>query len=281
MRTHALLAASAAVLLVTVTLRAQQAPPANLVPVTAASLAAQPDRYVGKVVAVYGSVETSVSATAFSVDQDPARATLTDVLVIAPNLKDQAPTGEYVTVIGEVMLFTRDAVTAKASGYTLDMPPGAVARFEGRPMVLASSVVNSAMTELAKFVPPPLTPEEEGFDAVMKQVNPTLGDLRKGLEASDAAIVAEQGSKLRGLFDETRTFFAKRSTTDAEEWAGTAVTLVETVTKGAASGDWTGAKEAASQIQPLCASCHNAHRERLEDGSYRVRRVPAQSPQQD
>jgi len=275
-RTHALVAASAALFLVTVTLRAQQAPPANLVPVTAASLAAHPERYVGKVVAVYGSVETVVSATAFSVDQDPKRATLTDVLVIAPNLKSQGRAGEYVTVTGEVMWFTADAVRAKASGYTLDLSAAAVARFQGRPMVLASSVVNSEMEELAPFVPPTLTPEEEAFDAVMKQVNPTLGDLRKGLEASDAAIVAEQGTKLRGLFAETRTFFAKRATTDAEEWAGTAVTLIETLTTGAASGDWAGAKDAASQIQPLCATCHNAHRERLDDGSYRVRRVPTQ-----
>ncbi|MDA1306998.1 MAG: hypothetical protein O2917_07035 [Acidobacteria bacterium] len=276
MRTQVLVAASAALLLVTVTLRAQQAPPANLVPVTAASLAAQPERYVGKIVAVHGSVETFISATAFSVDQDPTRATLTDVLVIAPNLQGHAGAGEYVTVIGEVLWFTADAVKAKAGGYTLDLPPGAVARFEGRPMVLASSVVNSALAELAPFIPPPLTPEEEAFDAIMKQVNPTFGELRKGLEASDAAIVAEQGTKLRGLFGETRAFFAKRATPDAEEWAGSAVTLIETVTTGAASGDWAGAKEAASQIQPLCATCHNAHRERLQDGSYRVRQGLAQ-----
>jgi cytochrome c556 len=280
-RTHAIVAASAALFLVAVTLRAQQAPPANLVPVTAASLAAQPERYVGKVVAVHASVETVVSATAFSVDQDPRRATLTDVLVIAPNLQRHAEPGDYVTVIGEVMWFTTDAVKARAGGYTLDLSPDAVTRFQGRPMVLASSVVTSTMTELAQFVPPPSTPEEEAFDAVMKQVNPTLGDLRKGLEAGDAAIVAEQGKKLRDLFGETRAFFAKRATADAEGWAGTAVTLVDTVTRGAAAGDWTAAREAASQIQPLCATCHNAHRERLEDGSYRVRRTPGQSPQQD
>jgi hypothetical protein len=97
-------AASAALLLVTVTLRAQQAPPANLVPVTAASLAAQPERYVGKIVAVHGSVETFISATAFSVDQDPTRATLTDVLVIAPNLMPGPSLPGFSTIFGVPML---------------------------------------------------------------------------------------------------------------------------------------------------------------------------------
>jgi cytochrome c556 len=272
-RTHALVSVSAALLLVTVAVRAQQAPPANLVPMTAASLAAQPDRYMGQVVAVYATVETTVSKTAFSVDQDAKRASLNDILVIAPNLNAHAKPGEYVVVIGEVMRFEAATLAAKARGYMLDLPQDAIARFQGKPMVLATSVVDSTMEELAKFVPPPMTPEEVAFDAVMKQVNPTLGEMRKGLEASDAAMVQTQGTKLRDLFAETRTFFAKRSVTDAQGWAGDAVTLVEAVTKGAASSDWAAAKEAASKIQPLCAQCHNTHRERLEDGSYRVKPV--------
>ena len=81
----------------------------------------------------------------------------------------------------------------------------------------------------------------------------------------------EQGAKLRGFFAETNTFFAKRSVADAQGWAKEAVSLVDAVTKSAASNDWTAAKDTAAKIQPLCASCHNAHRERLEDGSYRVK----------
>lgn len=239
---------------------------------TAASITAQTDRYLGQVVAVYATVETAISKTAFSIDQDPKRATMNDVLVIAPNLSSHAKQGEYVTVIGEVMRFEAATLAAKARGYTLDLPPDAINRYRGRPMVLATSVVDRTMEDLAKFVPPPLTPEETAFDAVMKQVNPTFGDLRKGLEASDAALVQEHGTKLRNLFAETRAFFARRSTADAQGWAGDAVALVEAVTRGAAANDWTAAKEAASKIQPLCAQCHNAHRERLEDGSYRVKK---------
>lgn len=271
MRTHALLSASVVVLVATMVGRAQQAPPANLVPMTAASLAAQSDRYLGQVVAVYATVESLVSKTSFSVDQNPRAATPADILVIAPNLNIHPTPNAYITVIGEAMRFDPAVIATKAKGYTLDLPADVVARYQGKPMVLATSVVDGAMTELAKFIPPPMTPEEAAFDAVMKQVNPTLGEMRKGLEASDAAIVRTQGTKLRDLFAETRTFFTRRSVPDARGWAGDAIALVESVTTGAAAGDWAAAKEAASKIQPLCAQCHNAQRERLEDGSYRVK----------
>lgn len=271
MRTPVPVLASIVVLTAAVAIRAQQAPPATLVPVTAASLATQTDRYIGQVVAIYGAVEAELSKTTFLMDQDPTRAVINDVLVIAPNLNAHAKPGQYVTVIGEVMRFDPVVIATKAPRYKLDLPAGADTRYRGKVMVLATSVVDGSMTELAKFVPPPISSEETAFDAVMKQVNPTLGELRKGVDASDAAIVKTQGTKLRDLFAETRTFFAKRSVADAQGWAGDVVSLVEAVTKGAASNDWATAKDAASKIQPLCAQCHNAHRERLDDGSYRFR----------
>ena len=117
MRTPLLIGTSVALLITTVAVRAQQAPPANLIPVTAASLVAQPDRYVGLVVAVYGTVDAPLGATAFSMDQDPKRSAMNDVLVIAPNLTAHAKMGEYVTVVGEVMKFDLATLAAKAPHY--------------------------------------------------------------------------------------------------------------------------------------------------------------------
>jgi hypothetical protein len=258
----------------TIAVRAQQAPPANLIPLTAASLAAHPDRYLDQTVAVHATVESTLSATAFLLDQDPTRTQPNDILVIAPSLTAHAKPGEYITVVGQVMRFDPADLVTKADGYTLDLPADVVARYRGRPMVLATSVLNSAMTDLALVVPPPPSPEEIAFDAIMKQVNPTFGELRKGLEAADPAVVTTEGTKLQGLFKETRSFFAKRSTADAQGWAGEAITILDAVTKGASGNDWAAAREAASQIQPLCAQCHGEHRERAPDGTYRVKRVP-------
>lgn len=272
MRPLMLPVAAAAVLVATLGLRAQQAPPANLVPMSAASLVAQPDRYLGQVVAVYATLETVLSRSVFILDQDAKTSQAAHVLVIAPTLAEAPKASTYVTVVGEVITLEPATLAAKARNYQLDLPPDVAAKYQGKVVVLAQQVWDTAMTDLAKFVPPPLSPEEKAFDATMKQVNPTLGEVRKGLEASDAAVVKTNGERLRTLFVETQTFFAARKTADAEGWAKEAVSLVDAITAQAGSGNWTGARESATKIQGLCQSCHAAHRERGEDGQYRVKR---------
>jgi hypothetical protein len=272
MRTRLLLTAGTGLFVTTLVLQAQQQPPATLVPLTAASLATQTERYLGQTVAVYGAVDGQISQTIFSLDQDATRPAVNDIIVIAPTLQTPAPAGAYVTVIGEAMRFDEAVLTAKAKQYKLDIPADAAARFKGRPMVLATQVVDAANTDLAKAPPVPLTPEEEAFDKVMKQVNPTFGEIRKGLEAADLDLITTQGTKLRGLFAETRTFFNDRSTLDAVGWAGEAVSAIDDMLRSAKANDWPAAKEAGSKIQPLCAACHSEHRERDAEGNYRVKK---------
>jgi len=273
LRNRALVAAATGLFIATLAVQAQQQAPANLVPLTAASLAAQPDLYIGQNVALYGTVEAQLSPTVFSMDQDARRAAMNEILVIAPTLQAGAPAGEYVTVVGKALLFTGATMATEAGNYKLDLPPDVITRYQGRPMVLALQVIDAANTDLAKAPPVPLTPEEEAFDAIMKRVNPTFGEVRKAIEASDASAAGDAGTRLRGLFDDTRKFFEARKTDDAAGWAGEAVSHLDAISKAVAGGDWNAAREAASKIQPLCAQCHNAHRERDEEGNYRVKKA--------
>ena len=39
----------------------------------------------------------------------------------------------------------------------------------------------------------------------------------------------------------------------------------------AAAGKWDDAKSNATGLTKLCATCHAAHRERMEDGTFRVK----------
>lgn len=272
MRQSLVIASATAVLCAVISVRAQQQPPANLVPMTAASLAAQTDRYVGQVVAVYAPVEALLSRTTFALDQDAKATSSAQVLVVSPTLVSAPKAQAYVTVVGRAMRFTPEAVADAAKGYALDLPPDMVERFRGQAMVLATNIYDATMTDLAFLPPPPLSKEEVAFDAVMKQVNPTLGELRKGLDAADVAVVKEQGSKLRNLFADTQKFFAARKTVDAEGWAREAIGLVEAVTSQATGNNWPAARETSGKIQSLCQSCHTVHRERGADGQYRVKR---------
>jgi hypothetical protein len=88
-------------------------PPKPLVPVAASSVANNPDPYVGEYVTMTGAVEAILTKTSFSVDQDKAKSTGKEVLVLAPSLQKPADQNGYVTVIGQLIKFDEKDVAAK------------------------------------------------------------------------------------------------------------------------------------------------------------------------
>lgn len=251
--------------------RAQQAPAPTLVPVSASSLLLHPELYLNQTVSIYGPVEQVLSATAFSMDQDAKKPSMTDLLVVAPTLTAGPKPGTYMTVVGVVLRFDQAEIQKRSKGYALDLAPNVAERYRGKVMVLASAVVDPSLVDLAKVLPKPMTPAEEAFDKVMKQVNPANAALRKGSEESDKAVVTAQAQALAKLFGETRKFFEARGTADAVAWATEGVALVAAIEKAAAAGQWPEVQASATKVTSLCQSCHAAHRERQEDGTYRVR----------
>lgn len=271
---HLVLAMCGCTMVLAVVTRAQQAPAtgANLVPVTASSLLQHPELYLNQSVSMYATVEQLLSGTAFSVDQDARKASLTDLLIVAPTLTAQPKPGTYVTVVGVVLQFDQAEIQKRSRGYALDLPANVAERYRGKVMILASAVVDPAMVDLAKVLPKPLTPEEEAFDKVMKQVNPANGELRKGVDGSDKAIATAQAQALGRLFGETKRFFEARGAADAVGWATEAMALMASIDKAAAAGQWAEAQAAVAKVTPLCQQCHAAHRERQEDGTFRVKK---------
>jgi len=146
-------------------------------------------------------------------------------------------------------------------------------RYKDKVMVLASAVVDPGMVDLAKVPLKPMTPEEIALSNVMKQVQPASGELRKGAEASDKAIVTTQAQTLGKLFVETRKVFeTQKDMNDAVGWATEATTLMAAVEKAAAAGQWADVTASATKLTGLCQQCHAARRERLEDGTYRIKK---------
>jgi len=255
--------------------RAQQAPAvgANLVPVTASSLLAHPETYLGQSVSIYGTVEQLLTATAFSMDQDAKKPSMTDLLIVAPTLNSPPKAGAYMTVVGVVLKFDAAEIQKRSRGYALDLPANVQERYRGKVMVLASSVVDPAMIDLAKVLPKPAAPDELALSAIMKQVQPAVAELRKGADGSDKAIATAQAQLLGKLFADTRKIFETRGEmADAVGWSTEATTLMASVEKAAAAGQWPDAQASATKLSTLCATCHTARRERLEDGTYRIKR---------
>jgi hypothetical protein len=267
-RAVGVLAALCAAVALLMPLSAQKA----LIPVAAATLADEADRYSGENVSVTGSVERTLSTLAFSIDQDKTRTTGKDVLILTRWLGSPVGLNAQVTVIGEVVKIDPDAV-GSLKDYAAGLAPDLIAKYRGRPAVLASSVI-AAGVDLARRPPPPLSAEEAAYAAVMKDVSAANAALRKALEASDAGIAREHAGVLQQAFIKTAGFWKTRGKADAVSLADEARKLSESIGRDAAGGKWDDVKTSTASLGQTCQKCHAAHRERLDDGSYRIKQDP-------
>jgi cytochrome c556 len=251
----------------------QTSPPKPLIPVAASTLAAAPDPYYGEPVSLAGIVDQTLSPTAFSVDQDRT-GTGKDVLVVAPKLQRQVAANTYVTVIGEVVRFDPAALASKLKEYKLDLAADVAGRYTGRPAVIATSVVDSTGTDVARRLPPPMTAEEEAYQKLMKQIASSNGALRKAIETPDAKVAAEHSGALRKTFAEVEAFWRTQRQQDAVRWAQDARKLSENIERSIAAGRWDAVKSHAGHLGKTCQACHGVHRDRFDDGSYRIKKPP-------
>jgi cytochrome c556 len=245
--------------------------PKPLVPVAASTLAKNPGPYYGEVVSVTAAVEQQLSPSAFLVDQDHMKTTGVGVLVLAPTLTAAVEANAYVTVVGEVVRFDPAEIARRAKDYTLDLAPDIVAKYQGRPAILATAVVNAAMVDLARRVPPPVTREEEAYDAAMKRVGPAFNNLRTAVAASDAGAAAESAKAMKAAFAEVEAFWKARANADALEWARTARKHVDALERAVGRASWDEIKSVTGELGQVCQTCHASYRERLDDGTFRVR----------
>jgi cytochrome c556 len=249
--------------------------PKVLVPVATNTVTANPDAFYGQAVTLTASVEQIHSKSAFSVDQRRVGgATLkggpTDILVLVPTIQSPVELKTYVTVMGEVVKFDPEEVAKKAKDYKIDLPPDLIAKFTGRPAVIATSVINEKFLDVAKRLPPPMTAEEEAFSKVMKGVAPAFAALRTGVDGSNVENATKNAAVLKQAFADTEAFF-KPKKPDATAWAAEARKHVESIQASVTAGKWDEAKTAVGTLQTACGRCHGQYRERFDDGSFRYK----------
>jgi hypothetical protein len=250
---------------------AANTPPKPLVPVAASSVAANPDPYVGEYVTMTGAVEANLSKTSFSVDQDKTKATGKDVLVLAPTLQKQADANGYVTVIGQLIKFDEKEVAAKLKDYAIDLSPADIERFKGKPVVLATAVINSAGIDIAKKPIPPMTSDELALQKIMTKLPPAQAALRKALDGSSVDLTKEHATILKTSFTEIEAFFKSKNNEEATKWAADGKRHADSILMNVANANFDAAKTSVTPLGATCASCHGKYRERMEDGTFRIK----------
>jgi cytochrome c556 len=141
---------------------------------------------------------------------------------------------------------------------------------EGRRMKKSGLLALVAGSVLAVGVMASEKPSDE-YVKSMKETNVAAQSLRKDVEAKDYDAVARDAATLKALFAGTEEFWTKRNAEDAVAAAkagGKAAADLESAAK-ARNGD--GVAASAKAVNGTCKTCHDAHRERLPDGTSEIK----------
>jgi cytochrome c556 len=113
--------------------------------------------------------------------------------------------------------------------------------------------------------------KEVDLDATMKKVGPAFAALRKSVESMDVNLAKQNTVVLKTSFADAERFFEAIGKHDAHQWASDALKAVETIDTAIAASKWDDVKASAGNLGKVCQTCHNTHREKAEDGTYRMK----------
>jgi len=246
-------------------------PAKPFIPLAASTLAKSPQTYYGEMVTVTAAVEQNLSKTSFSIDQDKTKSTGQEILVVAPTMNGTVDQNTYVTVIGEVMAFDPAEIAKKVKGYTLDLSPEATEKYRGKPVVVATAVVNSAGIDVAKKPIPPPSADDLALAKLMKQVGPANTALRTDIDKMDAAVTKEHAVLLKNMFTQTEAFWKSKNKAEPTQLAHDALKDAETLEAAVTANNWDQARTAAGSLATKCGGCHRTYREAMDDGTFRIK----------
>ena len=113
--------------------------------------------------------------------------------------------------------------------------------------------------------------DHEEFKNLMKANGAAFASVRKGLDAKQASETAAAADKLAGNFEPVQAHFEEHKMADGVNFAKTAQDAAKDLASAANAGDWDKASADLKTIGGTCQGCHAAHREKLPDGSYKMK----------
>jgi len=111
----------------------------------------------------------------------------------------------------------------------------------------------------------------ESYVKNMKDTNAEAAELRKSVEVKNYDASAQHAATLKTLFANTLSFWENRKTDDAVGFAKAGIQAATDLETAAKAKNEEGVTASAKALNATCKSCHDAHRERLPDGSSEIK----------
>jgi hypothetical protein len=107
--------------------------------------------------------------------------------------------------------------------------------------------------------------------AAMKTAGAATGSLRKSIAAKDGPETAATAEKLAAAFKPVLAHFEEHHMDDGIKFAQTMNIASKNLAAAAKAGDWDKASDEFKTVGAQCQGCHAAHREKLPDGTYKMK----------
>jgi cytochrome c556 len=113
--------------------------------------------------------------------------------------------------------------------------------------------------------------DEKQFQKLMKEVGKVAKEFKTNLEAKNADALIKDSSRVGEIYGQMSGFWKSRSAEDAAKWSTESSTAAAATASAAKAQDWDKTKQHWNAVMKNCKSCHDARREKLDDGSYRIK----------
>ncbi len=113
--------------------------------------------------------------------------------------------------------------------------------------------------------------DDAEYQTWMKTAGATAGSLHKNLDAKNAEAAAADAKKLQDIFSQVHEYWMKKDVADATKFAMSASDGFGSVAADAAASKFDEASAAMKTTSANCGGCHSAHREKLPDGTFKMK----------
>jgi cytochrome c553 len=113
--------------------------------------------------------------------------------------------------------------------------------------------------------------QDEEFTKWMKVTGGATGSLKKDLDAQNYDGAVDEARKLEGVFKKVAEYWDAKGDGRSAELAKTGQEASAKVVAAASVKDSEQAVMGLKTIQGTCKGCHEAHREKAADGTYKIK----------
>ena len=113
--------------------------------------------------------------------------------------------------------------------------------------------------------------DEKQFQKLMKEVGKAAKGMKDNLQAKNAAVVAKDSARVAEIYNQMTGFWKARKADDAVRWSRASAFAATATAAAVKTGDWEKVKLDWDGVGKNCKACHDKHRDKLDDGSYKIK----------